>query len=269
MVASNKSTWSRARQKPFSLWVIAGGLVYTSLTFLAMLVPLVITSGITAGGGFVPILLLFVALFLVAGVFSFRAKRWAYLLAAAVSIVLILLYLPLIASTLSNPADSVFWLVISVIPALLLVVIFSLLSFRYAKTGLAQKSYLASPHSAGGLFTVAIIGFVIGSLIVGAVGANVILRNLSSGKADITILPNAMSLAKAYEPLQFHAAAGGTVTWINKDTSVHTVTSNTTGQFDSGNLATGASWSHTFALAGTYYYYCTIHPSMWGVVIVS
>jgi plastocyanin len=118
---------------------------------------------------------------------------------------------------------------------------------------------LASVQSPGGLFTFAVIGFVIGVLIAGAIGANVILRNLSSGRADVTILPNAMNLAKAYDPLVFHVAIGGTVIWINKDTTGHTVTSNTTGLFNSGFLDTGATWSHTFSQAGTIR---TIAPSI-------
>src|SRR5256886_16347632 len=82
---------------------------------------------------------------------------------------------------------------------------------------------------------------------------------------------SAATAAIAYSPQSFHLtlASGGKVTWINKDTTSHTVTSNQTGQFDSGTFGVGATWSHTFTTAGTYYYYCTIHPMMWGVVVVS
>ena len=54
--------------------------------------------------------------------------------------------------------------------------------------------------------------------------------------------------------------AGTKVTWVNKDTVTHTVTSQGISLFDSGNLATGATFSYTFARAGTYPSYCTIHP---------
>jgi plastocyanin len=64
-------------------------------------------------------------------------------------------------------------------------------------------------------------------------------------------------------------ASGGKVTWINKDTTSHTVTSNTTGQFDSPPLSTGAPRSYTFTDAGTYRYHCTQHPQMWGIIVVS
>src|SRR5205814_824971 len=97
---------------------------------------------------------------------------------------------------------------------------------------LALQFALASPQSVGGLLTVAVIGFVIGSLVVGAIGAGVILRTISSGAADIDIVSGAATAAIAYSPQSFHLtlASGGKVTWINKDTTSHTVTSNQTGK---------------------------------------
>jgi plastocyanin len=59
-----------------------------------------------------------------------------------------------------------------------------------------------------------------------------------------------------------------TVTWVNKDVATHTVTSDTSGQFDSGDLNQGQSWSYTFTTPGTYSYHCSIHPWMSGTVIV-
>ncbi|HVG37072.1 MAG TPA: plastocyanin/azurin family copper-binding protein, partial [Thermoplasmata archaeon] len=99
----------------------------------------------------------------------------------------------------------------------------------------------------------------------------VILRNISSASADITIVTNAMSAAVPFSPQVYHIAVGGTVTWINKDASgtAHTVTSNVTGQFDSGTLTTEATFAHTFATVGTYDYHCTPHPQMWGEITVS
>ena len=68
-------------------------------------------------------------------------------------------------------------------------------------------------------------------------------------------------------PGNFTVKVGSTITWFNADASVHTVTS--TGAFDSGNLASGATYSHTFAQAGTYQYYCVIHPNMKGTIVVT
>ena len=62
-------------------------------------------------------------------------------------------------------------------------------------------------------------------------------------------------------------AVGTTVVVTNDDTVTHTWTS-TTGAFNSGPLAPGASYSHTFAVAGTYPYMCTIHTFMTGSIVV-
>ena len=263
--------WARMREKPFALWVIAGGLFYAGLALLALGLPIVIAAGILAGGGFLLILFLFIAVFLISGVFVLREKRWAYIAGAAMGILLLLLFSTNLAPSLSNPADSSFWLSISVLPALILVLIFSVLAFLNAKTGLGQKPYLASAKSTGGLLTVAVIGFVIGGLVVGAIGAGVIVRSVTGGPADIIIVPDAMSKPIAYSPQNFTVSVGTTVTWINKDTTLlsHTVTSNVSGQFDSGLLDTGARWSHIFAQPGNFTYYCTLHPNMWGTVVVS
>ena len=109
--------WVRMGQKPFALWVIAGGLFYAGLALLALGLPIVIAAGILAGGGFLLILFLFIAVFLISGVFVLREKRWAYIAGAAMSILLLLLFSSNLAASLSNPADSSFWLSISVLPA--------------------------------------------------------------------------------------------------------------------------------------------------------
>ena len=66
---------------------------------------------------------------------------------------------------------------------------------------------------------------------------------------------------------------GGTVTWENTDTAAHTSSSGTPaggpdGVFDSSLIMTGASFSHTFDSAGTFDYFCMVHPWMTGTVIV-
>ena len=67
---------------------------------------------------------------------------------------------------------------------------------------------------------------------------------------------------------------GGTVTWENPDNVPHTVTSGTSsngpdGYFDSNLIMVGQSYSNTFDSAGTYTYFCMIHPWMAGTVAVT
>ncbi len=70
--------------------------------------------------------------------------------------------------------------------------------------------------------------------------------------------------------------AGETVTWENTDTAAHTATGGSaadgpSGVFDSGLLMTmegSNTYSFTFDTAGTYVYFCMVHPWMEGTVIV-
>lgn len=60
---------------------------------------------------------------------------------------------------------------------------------------------------------------------------------------------------------------GATVTWNFQGGMPHTVTA-VDGSFDSGRLSAGGQFSHTFDQPGTFAYYCTLHPSMRGEVVV-
>jgi plastocyanin len=71
----------------------------------------------------------------------------------------------------------------------------------------------------------------------------------------------------AFHPASVTVTAGETISWTNEDSATHTATADD-GSFDTGQLAKGASGSHTFATAGTFAYHCTIHPSMHGTVTV-
>ena len=58
-----------------------------------------------------------------------------------------------------------------------------------------------------------------------------------------------------------------TVTWTHYDSVPHTVTADDN-SWGSGDLATGATFTHTFSVAGTFDYHCSIHHYMTGTVIV-
>ena len=66
---------------------------------------------------------------------------------------------------------------------------------------------------------------------------------------------------------------GGTVTWDNSDTAAHTATAGSatdgpSGVWDSSLIMAGGSFSFQFDEAGSYDYFCMVHPWMAGVVIV-
>lgn len=75
------------------------------------------------------------------------------------------------------------------------------------------------------------------------------IDNFSFGPADLTV------------------PAGTTVTWTNRDDIPHTVVS-TDKVFKSKVLDTDEKFSFTFSKAGTYPYFCSIHPKMTGKVVV-
>ncbi len=79
---------------------------------------------------------------------------------------------------------------------------------------------------------------------------------------------NAVTIANfAFGPAALTVAVGTTVTWTNSDTAGHTVTADD-GSFKSGTLGTGATFTQTFAKAGTFAYHCSIHKSMTGTITV-
>src|SRR5229473_4479179 len=70
-----------------------------------------------------------------------------------------------------------------------------------------------------------------------------------------------------FGPQTITVPVGATVTWTNKDDIPHTSVS-TEGVFKSKVLDTDEKFSYTFTKAGTYSYYCTIHPRMTGKIVV-
>lgn len=71
----------------------------------------------------------------------------------------------------------------------------------------------------------------------------------------------------SFGPQTLTVSVGTTVTWTNRDDIPHTVVS-TDGVFKSKVLDTDDKFSFTFSKAGTYPYFCSIHPKMTGKVVV-
>jgi plastocyanin len=73
-----------------------------------------------------------------------------------------------------------------------------------------------------------------------------------------------------FTPAVLAVPAGARVTWTNHDDIPHTVTSAATPRlFHSGPLDTGDTFAFTFDAAGTYKYFCALHPHMQGTVVVT
>ncbi len=76
-----------------------------------------------------------------------------------------------------------------------------------------------------------------------------------------------------YDPEVLNISVGTTILWDNADNTMHTATSGSPdsgadGVFDSDILSAGDTYEFTFANAGSYDYYCILHPWMIGTVNV-
>jgi len=72
----------------------------------------------------------------------------------------------------------------------------------------------------------------------------------------------------SFSPKTLTVPVGATVTWTNHDKVPHLVTTADNQFQKSPVLKAGQSFSNTFATAGTYSYFCSIHPRMTGNIIV-
>jgi plastocyanin len=70
-----------------------------------------------------------------------------------------------------------------------------------------------------------------------------------------------------FGPKELTVAVGTTVKWVNHDDIPHTVVEKNT-TFRSKALDTDDSYSFTFASAGSFDYFCGLHPHMVGKIIV-
>ncbi|MBV9860239.1 MAG: cupredoxin family copper-binding protein [Alphaproteobacteria bacterium] len=89
------------------------------------------------------------------------------------------------------------------------------------------------------------------------------------GHAAAAAAPQVVIDDFTFGPAVMTVARGTTVTWTNKDDDPHTVASDGDPKlFKSPALDTDQSFAFTFNEAGTFKYFCTIHPRMRGTVVV-
>lgn len=111
------------------------------------------------------------------------------------------------------------------------------------------------------------IVLVIGLLLVACGGSDVPGDDPDPGTgnaaSEVTISIEGFAFSQPEE-----VAEGGTVTVTNNDSTTHTWTSDD-GVFDSSGISPGESYEFTFQDAGTYSFFCNIHPSMTGSITVT
>jgi plastocyanin len=110
-----------------------------------------------------------------------------------------------------------------------------------------------------GLVVALVLGPVIGAMLAfGAVAA----QDATKKDANEITIDNF-----TFTPKELTIAVGTTVKWVNQDDIPHTVVEKKT-TFRSKALDTDDSYSFTFTSAGTFDYFCGLHPHMVGQVIV-
>ena len=97
----------------------------------------------------------------------------------------------------------------------------------------------------------------------GASSSKTAVVSMLAGAGTNTSIPHSYSP----DPMTVVIGVNNTVSWVNNDSSPHTITAND-GSFGSGNIAPGSAFTFTFTKPGTYQYHCLYHPWMVGTVIV-
>jgi len=115
-------------------------------------------------------------------------------------------------------------------------------------------------------------GVFVSSFITAVVLAGVLLL---AGPLNVTVhaqQPAAMEVKIdnfSFSPATLTVAVGTTVTWTNQDDIPHTVVSTDDPRaFRSKVLDTDEKFTYTFSKAGTFAYFCSVHPKMTGTVVV-
>jgi len=103
-----------------------------------------------------------------------------------------------------------------------------------------------------------VLGAAVGSLLAASV-----LFARAEGSTSMVSIDNF-----SFGPQTLTVKAGTTVTWTNRDDIPHGIASSNNAFKRSAALDTDNSFSFTFTTAGTYQYFCYIHPHMVGSIVV-
>jgi plastocyanin len=108
-------------------------------------------------------------------------------------------------------------------------------------------------------------------LLTGAValhGAPVRVQAAAAPARTKTIHIKAVDDKYGFHPTKLTVATGTKVTWVNNSDAPHTVTGKGSWKFSSNTFSQGQKLSKVFTKAGTYHYYCAVHPYMQATIVV-
>ncbi len=120
------------------------------------------------------------------------------------------------------------------------------------------------------------LGILLLPLITSLKVADAVVGGPYTDKISAELGSSSKSSGKGFSPDEIIVSVGTTVTWTNKDTVGHTVTSGSPNDPDAGKLfdsgsrwAPGEKFEHTFDAVGEFPYFCMIHPWTTGKVVVA
>jgi plastocyanin len=124
-----------------------------------------------------------------------------------------------------------------------------------------------------------LIGMLVISISVLSASPSIFYQNpvyAQATTASVSIVQGSSSptISKPYDPSPLTVKTDTSVTWTNKDSTIHTVTSGLPENgdvgtlFDSSLINPGNTFVHVFDKQGTFDYSCTLHPFMHGQIIV-
>jgi len=93
-------------------------------------------------------------------------------------------------------------------------------------------------------------------------------QTTQSGSEKVTV--NRVNISDfAFSASKLTIKKGSSVTWVNKDSAAHTVTSDTGSVLDSDTLRKDQTYTVTFNSVGTFAYHCKFHTGMVGSIVVT
>ena len=141
---------------------------------------------------------------------------------------------------------------------------------------LSKSSFIQPCISSNSTLLIIVLAIAISGVLVKL--PNMLHQNLvyAQTTASVSIVQGSSSptVSKPYDPSPLTVKAGTSVTWTNRDSSIHTVTSGLPENgdvgtlFDSSLINPGMTFVHIFDKQGTFDYSCTLHPFMHGQIIV-
>lgn len=111
------------------------------------------------------------------------------------------------------------------------------------------------------------MGILLAALAIGGAAVRDAVATAAAGTQSAPATTDVKIDNFTFGPADVTVKAGSTITWTNRDDIPHTVVS-TDKAFKSRVLDTDDHYSFTFPSAGTFTYFCSIHPKMTGRIVV-